>query len=65
MLLLFKMLVVYIIMIYGKREDEFRDIKKKYTEKEIKVIFNLYGKLLDAFETERWDYLGEIFYEFK
>lgn len=47
--------------IWQKREDEFKDIKKKYTEKEIKVIFNLYGKLLDAFETERWDYLGEIF----
>lgn len=47
--------------IWEGREKIFEELAKKYSEKEIKVIFNLYGKLLDAFENDRWDYLGEIF----
>ena len=47
--------------IWEGREKKFKELAKKYSEKEIKVIFNLYGKLLDAFENDRWDYLGEIF----
>ena len=47
--------------IWEGREKIFKELAKKYSEKEIKVIFNLYGKLLDAFENDRWDYLGEIF----
>ena len=46
--------------IWQKREDEFKDIKKKYTEKEIKVIFNLYGKLLDAYKKK----MGQCFTPF-
>ena len=48
-------------VIYQKRKKTFEDIEKKYTEKELKIIFELYSKLINAFENEKWDYLGEIF----
>ena len=47
--------------IWKAREEKFLNITKKYTQEEIKIIFNLYPKLVFAFEREIKDYLGEIF----
>lgn len=47
--------------IWQAREDKYLAIIKKYTQEEIKTIFNMYSKLVNAFEYEFRDYLGEIF----
>lgn len=47
--------------IWQERENKLNNIKKKYTEKELKIIFGMYFKLLNAFGNEINDYLGEIF----
>ena len=47
--------------IWQERENKLNNIKKKYAEKELKIIFGMYFKLLNAFGNEINDYLGEIF----
>lgn len=47
--------------IWKAREEKYFSIVKKYTQEEIKNIFSMYPKLVNAFEHELRDYLGEIF----
>ena len=47
--------------IWQARENKYLSIVKKYTKDEIIVILNMYSKLVNAFECEYRDYLGDIF----